>query len=342
MSPVSLTKPSLNLSRTGFLSVLLVVGLAFATAQAQTDNAASRQAVPPVVTANAAPQAPFPPLTAEHQQYIERLLEIWEQSSGQVKRYTCDYMCWEYDPEFCNWRDPRNNRLAAYMIKTGTIRFAAPDKARFETEQVWGFDGEPDNPGGEPKYAQRSEEENRERWICDGKAIYEFDFQNKRLYETSIPPEMQGEGLINSPLPFLFGAKKDQLLERFWIRVVTPQGAENEYWLEAWPKRREDAQNYQKLEVIIAREDFLPKSLHIYAPNYDAARNPVSRVFEFQNRKVNSNWSGVQDALGLFVRPQTPIGWTRVDRSTMPTDSQMAPGSNTAGGAATDPNSHRR
>ena len=79
------------------------------------------------------PTQPFPQLSPQHIKYIDDLLGIWEQSSSQVKRYTCDYMCWEYDPEFCNWRDPGNNKLAAYMIKTGEIRFSDPDKARFET-----------------------------------------------------------------------------------------------------------------------------------------------------------------------------------------------------------------
>ncbi len=274
------------------------------------------------------PTQPFPALSPEHIKYINDLLGIWEQSSSQVKRYTCDYTCWEYDPEFCNWRDPGNNKLAAYMIKTGAIRFSDPDQARFETSALWGFDGPPAVAGQAPKYQQRDKEENRERWICDGKAIYEFDFQNQRLYETAIPPEMQGNGLANSPLPFLFGAKKEQILARYWVRNITPQGAVDEYWLEAWPKRREDAQAYQRIELVIAREDFLPKSLHIYAPNYDPVKNPVSRAFEFQNRKINSNWSNIQNAFGWFVRPQTPIGWKRVDRNQLQSPQQeMPPGS---------------
>ena len=292
--------------------------------QAVQNQAVPNQALPNPVMQQP-PTQPFPQLSPQHIKYIDDLLGIWEQSSSQVKRYTCDYMCWEYDPEFCNWRDPGNNKLAAYMIKTGEIRFSDPDKARFETSALWGFDGPPAEPGQDPKYQQRDKEENRERWICDGKAIYEFDFQNQRLYETDIPAEMQGQGLANSPLPFLFGAKKEQVLARYWVRVITPQGAVDEYWLEAWPKRREDAQTYQKIELVIAKEDFLPKSLHIYAPNYDAVKNPVSRAFEFQNRKINSNWSNIQNALGWFVRPQTPIGWKRVDRNQLQSPQQSMP-----------------
>ena len=122
------------------------------------------------------PTQPFPSLTADHLKYIDDLLGIWEQSSSQVKRYTCDYMCWEYDPEFCNWRSPDNNKLAAYMIKSGQIRFSDPDQARFETSALWGFAGPPTEPGQDPKYQQRDTEENRERWICDGQAIYDHAY----------------------------------------------------------------------------------------------------------------------------------------------------------------------
>ncbi len=148
------------------------------------------------------------PLTADHTEFIEKLLDHWQKSSDQVKQYKCDFMRWDYNPDFCNWRDPKDNKLAAMSVMSGQIRFATPDQARYDTTQVWDFDGPPDQPGDDPKYKARDKTENQERWICDGEAIYQFDFQNKKLYETDIPPEMQGKGLMNSPLPFFFGTAK--------------------------------------------------------------------------------------------------------------------------------------
>ena len=270
------------------------------------------------------PRQPFADLDQQQQQYLDQLLDFWEQSSGQVKRYTCDYQRWDYDPTYCKYRNPQDNRLAAYTIARGTIRYAKPDKGMFETSQVWDFDGPPAEAGGTPNYTER-QEGNEEKWICDGRGIYEFDFANKRLYEMQIPAEMQGDGLANSPLPFLFGVKKEVIKDRYWIRVITPQGVEDEFWLEAWPKRIDDARNYKKLEIVLARKDFLPKSLHVYATNYDEVNNPMSRAFEFGNRKINSQLTALQQFLRIFVRPQTPIGWKRVNRNAIADNSGQPP-----------------
>lgn len=276
------------------------------------------------------PVRPFAELTVEHQQYIEKLLDIWEQSSDQMKRCVCDFQRYDYDPAICNWRDPRDNRLAAYAVVLGEIRYQNPGKACYEATQAWDFTAPPKAPGEEPEYKPRDENLAHEKWVCDGKATYEFDFVNKRLYEAEIPSEYQGQGLIESPMPFLFGANKKQILDRYWIRVVTPANVENEYWLEAFPKRKSDAQNYQKVQIVISRQDFLPNSIHVFAPNYDAKDNPVSRHFEFGNRRVNDQLSGIASFLNLFIRPQTPIGWSRVDKDTVSADASSANAQNDA------------
>ncbi|MFN9879155.1 MAG: hypothetical protein ACK557_11820 [Planctomycetota bacterium] len=269
-------------------------------------NQATQQA-----TANQGGQPPegFDNLTPEHLSYIERLLEYWEKSSAQVKRCECDFERWDYDASIVATRNPADNRLVAHRFVRGKIRFSSPDQAQYESTEMWSYQ----DPKAENPYVQLTGEGDREKWICDGSGIYEFDFANRRLYETKIPPSQAGKGLLDGPLPFLFGANKDQILSRYWLRIATPQGVENEYWLVAVPKRQEDARTYSKVEIILAREDFLPKSLHIFSVNYDQATTAVSQAVVFKNRKINSQLSGLQDFLGVFVRPTTPIGWQRVD-----------------------------
>ena len=269
------------------------------------------------------PRQPFQ-LDQQHEQYLDQLLDHWQQSSAQVERYTCDFQRWDYDPKYCQYRNPGDNRLAAHSIARGTIRYSAPDKGMFETNQIWDFAGPPKQAGQEASYEERTEAVD-EKWICDGRSIYEFDFVNKRLYEMEIPAEMQGDGLANSPIPFLFGVEREVLKARYWVRVITPEGVENEYWLEAWPKRVEDARIYKKLEIVLAKEDFLPKSLHVYRSNYDEVENPVSRAFEFGNRKINSQLSKIQVFFKSFVRPQTPIGWKRVNRQAIASQANQPP-----------------
>jgi TIGR03009 family protein len=291
-------------------------------------QALQNQAAQPA-TVNQGGRAPegFDNLTPEHLAYIERLLEYWEKSSAQVKRCECEFERWDYDASVVAKRNPADNRLVAHRFVRGKIRYSSPDQAQYESTEMWSYQ----NPDAENPYGQLTGEGDREKWICDGSSVYEFDFANRRLYETKIPPSQSGNGLLDSPLPFLFGANKDQILSRYWLRIATPQGVENEYWLVAVPKRQEDARTYSKVEIILAREDFLPKSLHIYSVNYDPATTAVSQAVVFKNRKINSQLSGFQDFLGVFVRPTTPIGWQRVE-------SLPEAGIPSAGVPANDPN----
>ena len=120
--------------------------------------------------------------------------------------------------------------------------------------------------------------------------------------------------MVNSPLPFLFGAKKDVVKNRYWLRTATPPNVKNEYWLEAYPKRIEDARIYKKIEIIIDGTDFLPKSLHVYSANYNPAENELtSYLLLFANRRRNDPRDKVRDFLKLFVRPTKPLGWTRTE-----------------------------
>ena len=310
--------------------------------QQQSTNPAAAGVAPNV---NYAPQLPKGfPLPPDQEKYVSDLLDYWQQSSQQVKRSTCDFTRRDYSPDFCDYRDPRNNHLVPHIMSLGKIHFAAPDNGRYETDEVWDFKAPPEKVGEEPIYEQRDINENREKWICDGKAIYQFDYANKRLNETKIPPEMQGKGLANTPLPFfLFGADKKMILERYWIRPATPPGVEDAYWLEAHPKRVADARVYKKLEIIISRDDFLPSSLVMYLSNYDPVKNPVSRSFEFTNRKVNSHLDAILDFFSNFRRPPTPIGWKRVDiKPDVAANQPAVPDSSQSGPAKSQENSVRR
>lgn len=269
------------------------------------------------------------PLTADHEKYLGELLSYWEQNSQRVEKYKCSFRRYEYDSEIVAYRDPQNNQLAAFSVAFGEIRFAAPERAKFETTSIMDFSKPPQKPGDQAEYSERNDQDVHERWICDGKSIFDFDFQNKRMYETEIPTELQGN-VAESPLPFMFGAKKDEILKRYWIRSVTPAGVDNEYWLEAFPKRVGDSRMYSKIEIILAKEDFLPKAMHLYSPQYNPANgNFESRYFMFENREVNGELAKIQDFFGSFVRPRVSIltGWQTVKRK-MGQDQAAAPPAN--------------
>jgi len=83
--------------------------------------------------------------------------------------------------------------------------------------------------------------------------------------------------------------------------------------------------NYQKVHVIIAQDDFLPKGLVIFDRNFDSVRNPARSTFTFENREVN--WSVALQQLNLFNRefyePKPPFGWKKVvEKYDVPPDVQ--------------------
>ena len=258
--------------------------------------------------AAAVARAPFE-LTQEEEQYRNQVLDYWQQSSDKINKYSCKFRRYEFDTDKVAHRNSQTNQLSAASIGVGELFFASPQRGRYEVNEIWRFAAPPKSDSEQADYKLQDKDLFREKWICDGATIYEFDFQSKRLNETQLPPEMQGaKGLANSPIPFLFGAKREDILNRYWVRVVTPKGTEGEYWLEAFPKKAADAQNYKKIEIVIAEADFLPKAMHMYAAQYDPKKGNFASVqFEFDDRKANT--VSLKD---FFTRPQKPMGWKRV------------------------------
>jgi TIGR03009 family protein len=284
-------------------------------AEPDRQTASPQTSATPPSSADAVTQVPAPlepdwmrTMSAEERGYVEQLLDYWQASSQQIRQCTCDFTEWRYDPTYCNFRNPQTNELAAYAVWRGQIKYASPDKAMLETTEAWTFRMNQENQ--QPDLEKAEDDSLKQKWICDGGYVYEYDFLRKVLTDVAIPEAYRGEGLVNSPLPFLFGAQRQTMLERYWVHVITPPQATDEYWLEAVPKRIEDTRNYSRVQVVIARQDFLPKSMIVYPPNYDP-QSPVSTAYVFENRRINSNLDKLRDFLQLFIRPSLPLGWTR-------------------------------
>ena len=269
--------------------------------------------LPPAQIPGAAPGAfgpepqqlsqPFPPQTQQELDYIDQLLKHWETQSSQIKHYRTEFSRWVTDPVFG----------PAETFKTfskGEIRYEAPDKGLFRVDST-GQWTPPAEAGGQPTYPDLGEA-GKEQWICDGKSLFEFEYAQKKLVQRELPPEMHGKAIAEGPLPFVFGAKKESIKSRYWLRVTTTAEAQarNEYWLEAYPKFRDDAVNYSKIEIIIAGSDFLPSAIKIYE------RNNVETIYQFTNRSSNWKFDPLDlEKLGLWrsaFNPATPSGWERI------------------------------
>lgn len=261
------------------------------------------------------PQAPaWFPQPAEHQKYVADVLNFWEQSSAKIERYQCNFVRYEYDPVWGPKPDPKTGKRPASRISYGQIKYGKPDKGSFKVSKMTHYT--PTTAAGEKASYLPKEGETGEHWVCDGKSVFEFDHEKKKLVEHQLPPEMHGKAIVDGPLPFLFGAEAAKIQQRYWVGVFTPPGAKGEYWLEAWPKFREDAKNYKKVEIIIDETDFLPKAIQIYDHNGND-NDPSSTVLTFEKREINFKLTplGNLDPLELFARefiePKAPFGYKK-------------------------------
>jgi TIGR03009 family protein len=254
-----------------------------------------------------APREPFKLAPAE-QNAVDQLLKYWEQFSGRVQRYRCKFTRWEYDSSFGS-----SDRDTARTRSEGEIRYEAPDKGLFRVDKIAHYTPQAD---GTATYVANPNERG-EHWICNGEAIIQYDYKNKHLKVAKLPPNMQGSAIADGPLPFLFGAKAEKIKARYWVRIIPPpQGQQGkEYWIQAYPKTRQDAANFKLVEVILDAKLFLPSAIQVYDLSYNARTNFSRTVYVFDDRKVNERFSA--EALNIFKKPffdpSVPFGWKKVE-----------------------------
>ena len=250
----------------------------------------------------ASPQAPFR-LNQGEQKGLDDILLAWQNSSGTIKTFECDFIRWEYQPVL----GPRNKsqQLVATTIAKGQIKYMKPDKGLFQVKETlyWNADtqkhvADPNTPG--------------EHWVCDGQNVYEVNKLNKAVFQMAIPPHMQGKHISEGPLPFLlFGAEAVKLKARYFMRENTdPRYAKDEVWLESYPRWRGDAANFKMSQLIMKRKNFLPYALRLYSPN-----GKDYSVFEFKNVKIN-NFFFRKGSLG---QPKIPKGYKLIRRGPVAT-----------------------
>ena len=259
----------------------------------------------------AGPPAEFQ-LSPAEQQRLDMILNYWEKKTEAIKTFQCKFTRENWDLVFGPKDAPRS-------IDRGTIRFAKPDKGLMRVDEVYTYD-----PQAQDKKNKFKKQETQfgEYWVCDGKAVFQFDSRTKVLTETQLPPEMQGKAIAEGPLPFLFGAKAETMKQRYWIRELRPPAeVKDKFWLEAIPKRAEDAANFAKIQVILAKPDasgsqLLPENIKVF-------NKQGHLMYRFSEHAPNSATHRVAGFFRSFVRPKTPRGWTKVVED-WTTDPQMA------------------
>ncbi len=233
----------------------------------------------------AQPQPPFT-LTPQEQAELNHVLDLWEKRNKEIKTFDCRYKRWTYDAVFGQANAPK-------FVDLGAIKFASPDRGMFLTDTT-----EKDGKN------VPIEDTRAEHWISDGKAIIEYNQVKRQVIIHKLPPELQGKAIVNTPLPFLFGAESQKLRERYFLRIVTPRDVTNQIWLEAYPRFQQDAANFHHAQFIINTQGMTPFALKLIQPN---AKDNV--VYQFYEVVVN-------DPLRMFqgnpFRAVQPLGWKSI------------------------------
>jgi TIGR03009 family protein len=251
--------------------------------------------------AAAAPAAPAPPFVlneVEHQ-YVFQILQMWESESAKVKTYNAKFDRLEYDAVW----GPGADR--PFIVSTGMLSYSKPDKGSFKIDQIkrWAKTDPKDSSASAAGDFVLQKNEVGEHWVCDGKAVYEYDHRNKQLVVTPIPEEMRGASIVDGPLPFLFGAEAEKLEARYWIRAK--ESTPDMIWLEAYPRTQGDAANYDSVEIQLERKTMQPKAIQVRLPG-----GQQRHVYAFRDATVNGKFEAWFGA--LFSSPRVPLGWSKV------------------------------
>lgn len=279
-----------------------------------TSNSRSDVVQPQVITAPPSRrQPPGFPLTAEQQKRVDQILNYWEQKTSEIKTHECLFQRRNYNYVFGSQEVPTT-------IDRGLIRYSSPDKGLMRVDEV--YDVNPQAAEDAKDRYKKQSVEFGEYWVCDGQSVYSFDSRTKTLTEAKLPPDMQGKAIADGPLPFLFGAKAKTMKDRYWIREITPENnPTGEYFLEAVPKKQEDAANFKAIHVIlgVTGDQLLPKAMKVL-------NGQQGRIeYDFAQHKTNDKGHRLADFLGGFASPKAPRGWkTVVEDWSAPAETEAA------------------
>jgi len=229
-------------------------------------------------------QAQLEAQLAQERAQLDQVLDAWERESKKVKTLSARFTKREYGngggfgPAAAPGQPPNPTRVC-----DGEIYFASPDRGMYR------------------ELAKKGEYS--EYWVCDGKSIYQINHAKEELVETVLPEELRGKAISDGPLPFVFGAEAAKMKQRYNMRVITPRDVQGQIWLEAYPKLRQDAVNFRRIEVILDEQTMLPIALQLFETN-----GKDHKSFVFGKPKVNDLWDKIKN---FFDPPGVPRGYKK-------------------------------
>src|SRR5690606_19119910 len=73
---------------------------------------------------------------------------------------------------------------------------------------------------GKDKKPFKLQADRAERWICDGESIWQVNDATRQVDIFKIPEENQGQNIMDTPMPFLFGMPPEKAKMRYQLQLV--------------------------------------------------------------------------------------------------------------------------
>lgn len=244
------------------------------------------------------------------------LLNNWGTSSAQIRELRGTHRRQVFDHVF-----------QVEKQSVGHFYYVSPDKGRIDLE--------PTKPAPNAKSKATSKEgvpyalaaDRAERWICTGKEVLTINDEAREYEVFPLPPDLQGQNIINGPLPFLFGLKADEAQQRFDMELLSNEAATA--LILAKPLRPDDQANYSEARILLDKTTFLPKAVRLLDPSgnretrywFDGLKPNDSSI-----RKVVEDLMGkdpFKPSLAKYKAIQPPLVEQR--RDVAPRESGLAP-----------------
>ncbi|MEZ6124455.1 MAG: PASTA domain-containing protein [Planctomycetaceae bacterium] len=226
-------------------------------------------------------QQPQAARTPQISRELWQILSDWAEGSARIKLLSGKHERHVYDHTFC-----------VEKVSNGEFWYEAPDKGRIDITEVkispemLARRQQPEakverNPKTNEPYQLKSDDPRR--WICDGSRVFDIDDPGKTAHVVQLPPNVRGENIMNSPLPFLFGLPPEKATERFTMTLVEgDQGGRGYVLLQALPRLAQDANNWQKAMIYLDTKSWLPLAVRLLDP-----AGTQETTYKFMDVKIN-------------------------------------------------------
>ena len=226
----------------------------------------------------------------EKQKYINGFLAAWHEQSKNIE--TLDY---EFTRREYNSFSPQGE-AETY----GRVKFHAPDKGMIEIHSEKMRDGK-----------VSTETNKKMKVICTGEAVYEFNFEQKKLTEFIIPVEQRGKGVMDSPLMILAGANPRELQERFYLDVFpSPPRLSHCVCINAWPKWPEDGKEFKYVTLAVNRNTFQAEVLLLFEPGTEDYKGYEIKEVKKKFRPLGGILPPIDDFDRNKILASKPRDWT--------------------------------